>query len=346
MIFGEIAGHAREKELLERALRAGRVAHAYLFAGPRGIGKKTLAMAFAKALNCSAAGQGGAGGTDGEGEGAGYCGACRDCLAIDSGNHENVIVVQPLDKDGAPSEQGIIRIDRVRDVIAALRFSAQGGRRVVVVDGAERLQPEAANAMLKTLEEPPPGAVIILISSMTRLLLPTIISRCQLLGFRPLSAAEVEDFLVRTRGVDPGDALLWARFSEGSVARALSCGDSKAMEKRREVLEGMRAALKGGEKAVLDMAYDLSREADLDGILEFMKSWCRDLALCAEGLERLMVNVDLRDLMGSGPPLRDVLEMYEKIEAARAAIAPPRYANKQLAMETLLMDMAGAGLFA
>jgi hypothetical protein len=108
----------------------------------------------------------------------------------------------------------------------------------------------------------------------------------------------------------------------------------------------MRAAARGGESALLDMAYDLSREADLDGILEFMKSWCRDLALSGQGMERLMVNVDLKDLLGQGPPLREVLEMYEKIEAARAAIAPPRYANKQLAMETLLMDMAGAGLFA
>ena len=291
-------------------------------------------------------GAGGAGGpADVEG-GAGYCGNCRDCLAIDAGNHENVIEVAPLDRDGAPSEQGLIRIDRVREVIAALRFSAQSGRRVVVVDGAERFQPEAANAMLKTLEEPPPGAVIILVSSMVRLLLPTIISRCQLLGFRPLSAAEVEEFLVRHRGVAPEDAVLWARFAEGSIARALSCEDSKAMEKRRQVLEGMRAAARGGETALLDMAYDLSREADLDGILEFMKSWCRDLALFGQGMERLMVNVDLKDLMGQGPPLGQVLEMYEKIEAARAAIAPPRYANKQLAMETLLMDIAGAGLFA
>jgi len=188
--------------------------------------------------------------------------------------------------------------------------------------------------------------VIILVTSMARLLLPTIISRCQILNFRPLGAAEVEEFLVRERGVDPEDAALWARFSEGSIARALSFEDSKALEKRQEIMEGMRAAAGGGEKALLDMAYDLSKEADLDGILEFLKSWCRDLAVSGQGMEHLMVNKDLEDFAVAGPPLDVALGMYEKIEAARAAIAPPRYANKQLAMETLLMDMAEAGLFA
>lgn len=101
MIFSDIAGHAREKELLERAMDAGRVPHAYLFAGPPGIGKRTLAMAFAKAMNCAS-------------PGPGYCGACRDCLAMDEGNHENVIEAVPVDRDGAPSATGLIRITRVQ----------------------------------------------------------------------------------------------------------------------------------------------------------------------------------------------------------------------------------------
>jgi len=333
MIFDDISGHSREKELLRRALGAGRVAHAYLFSGPQGVGKRTLALAFAKALNCASTG-------------VGYCGACRDCEAIEGGSHENVIELSPVDKDGAPSPGGTIKIDRVREAAAALRFSPRAGSRVVILDHAERLQPEAANAMLKTLEEPPAGAVIILVTSMARLLLSTIISRCQTLNFSPLGVDEVEGFLTSRKGVPPRDAALWARFSGGSIERALSCSDSGAMEKRREVIEGLARAFREGTVKTLDLAQSLSKEEDLDGILEFLKSWCRDMALLHEGMDRLVVDVDLAPLMKKGPPLRGVLSMYDRIEAARTSIAPPRYANKLLAMEVLLMDMAGAGLFA
>ncbi len=331
MIFSEIAGHGREKELLRRALESGRVAHAYLFSGPPGTGKRTLAMAFAKAMNCA------------EAE-LGYCGQCRDCAAVDSHNHQNVIEVAPVDKDGVPSSTGLIRIARVREVIAALRFSVQRGRRVVVIDEAHKFAPEAANAMLKTLEEPPSGAVIILVSSMARLLLPTIVSRCQRLNFRPLTVEAVKEFLIAKKGISPSTAAVWARFSEGSVTRALGCSSSTAMEKRAEILEGLCSVRSQGQRRLLALALELSKDPDLDEILEFLKTWCRDMALMSEGMDGLMVNGDLKSFMRSGVLLRPVLETYEKIEAARTAIAPPRYGNKLLAMEVLLMDMADSGL--
>jgi len=331
MIFSEIAGHSREKELIGRALESGRVAHAYLFSGPPGIGKRTLAMAFAKAMNCAEAD-------------AGYCGHCRDCEAIDSGNHQNVMEVVPLDKDGLPSSSGLIKIGPVRDVIAALRFSVRKGRRVVIMDEAHRIQPQAANAMLKTLEEPPGGVVIILVSSMARLLLSTIVSRCQRLNFRPLPVEAVKEFLIEREGLSPATAGVWARFSDGSVTRALACSNSTAMERRVEVLKGLGSIRAQGERRLLDFAYELSKDSDIDDVLEFMKSWCRDMALAGEGMERLMVNSDLISFMKAGAPLSQLLDAYEKIEAARAAIAPPRYGNKLLAMEVLLMDMREAGV--
>jgi len=331
MIFSEIAGHDREKELLERAIESGRVAHAYLFSGPSGIGKRTLAMAFAKAMNCA------------ETE-VGYCGHCRDCLAIESRNHGNVIEARPLDKDGAPSSTGLIKIDRVREIIADLRFSVRRGRRVVIIDEPHTFKKEAANAILKTLEEPPQGTVIILVSSMTRLLLPTIVSRCQRLNFRPLSVEAVREFLISQRGVSPETAAIWARFSQGSLTRALMCSDSAAMEKRAEILEKLRSIGPRGERRLLAFAYELSKDPDLDDVLEFMKTWYRDMALVREGMDRFVVNEDLVSFMKTGPRLRSILMAYEKIEAARAAIAPPRNGNKQLAMEVLLMDMSDSGV--
>jgi len=331
MIFNDISGHGREKELLSRALESGRVAHAYLFAGPPGIGKRTLAMAFARAMNCA------------EVE-TGYCGQCRDCMAIESHNHQNVLEVVPEDKDGAPSSTGLIRIDRVREVIAALRFSVRRGRRVVVFDEAHTFKKEAANAILKTLEEPPEGTVIILVSSMARMLLPTIVSRCQRLNFRPLTTDEVKEFLISKKGVSPATAEVWAKFSDGAIARALVCSSSTAMEQRGVILEGLRSVAEQGERRLLAFAHELSKSPELDDILEFLKTWCRDIALVSEGMDRLVVNGDLKSFMKTGPSTRSVLETYEKIEAARAAMAPPRYGNKRLAMEVLLMDMAGDGV--
>ncbi|MFQ5427549.1 MAG: DNA polymerase III subunit delta' [Thermodesulfobacteriota bacterium] len=331
MIFSEIAGHRREKEILEKALLSHRVAHAYLFSGPPGTGKKTLAMAFARALNC----------TEAE---AGYCGLCRDCAAIDKHSHENVMEVVPEDKDDVPSSSGVIKIARVREVIKALHFTTRAGRKVVIVDDAHRFQSQAANAMLKTLEEPPEGAVIILVSSMARSLLPTIVSRCQLLNFRPLKADVVEEFLVRTKGLTPVDAAAAARFSDGAISRAIKYSSSAALEKRREILENLANISDHGERRLLDYAEVLSKDPELQEILEFMKIWCRDVAMGREGLERLMVNSDLKGFIKSRAPLRAVLDTFEMIESARSAIGPPRYGNKRLAMEVMLMGMMDKGV--
>lgn len=331
MIFTEIAGHKREKEILERALASNRVAHAYLFSGPPGVGKRTLAMAFARAMNCS------------EVE-AGYCGVCRDCEAIDKGSHENVIEVIPLDKDDEPAKNGLIKIGRVREVIKALHFTAQAGRRLVIVDDAHRFAPEAANAMLKTLEEPPEGAVIILVSSMPRFLLPTIISRCQLLCFRPLAVEVIEEFLRAQKGLTAEEAGTAARLSDGAVTRALKYSSSAALEKRIEILEGLRKISRLGERELLNFAEALSKNAELAEILEFMKIWCRDVAVSREGMERFMVNSDLKDYMKAERPLRAVLDTYSIIESAMSAIAPPRYGNKRLAMEVMLLGMMDRGV--
>jgi len=327
MIFTEITGHSREKEILERALDSRRVAHAYLFSGPPGIGKRTLAMAFARAMNCSESK-------------LGYCGVCRDCSAIDSGNHENVIEVVPEDKDGEAMANGIIRIARIREVIKALHFRAQRGRRVVVIDDAHRFAPQAANAMLKTLEEPPEGAVIILVSSRARSLLPTIISRCQLLNFRPLSVDVIETFLLEQKGLNAQEAAAAARFSDGAIARAVKYSSSTARGKRTDVLEHLKGISQSGEKRLLDYAEALSKDSELDEVLEFLKIWCRDVAMSSQGMEGLMVNIDLKNYIRPESPLRAVLDSYAMIEAAGRAIAPPRYGNKRLALEVMLMGIA------
>ncbi len=331
MIFSEITGHKREKEILHRALASRRVAHAYLFSGPPGVGKRTLALAFARAMNCP------------EIE-VGYCGLCRDCEAVDKGSHENVIEVVPVDKDGEPAKNGLIRIPRVREVIKALHFRAESGRRVVIIDDAHRLAPQAANAMLKTLEEPPEGAVIILVSSMPRFLLPTIVSRSQILNFRPLAVEVVEEFLLEKKGLTAAEAATAARFSGGTIAGAIKYSSSAALEKRIEVLDRLRGISKRGERALIDYAETLSKNSELREILEFMRIWCRDVAMNSAGREELMVNSDLKGYLKTEVPLRAVLDTYSMIGETMNAIGPPRNGNKRLAMEVLLMGMMDRGV--
>jgi DNA polymerase-3 subunit delta' len=169
-----IRDQPRAVELLRHALAGGRVAHAYAFVGPAGTGRMTTARAFAQALLCET--------------GAG-CGRCRGCLLVAGGQHPDLHVIVPTPPERNPKGAPVIRIDAVRELErqASLR-PALGGRRVLILDGAERMTSETPQAFLKFLEEPPPGTVVILVLSGVRAVPATVISRCQIVRFQPRDA--------------------------------------------------------------------------------------------------------------------------------------------------------------
>ena len=215
-----------------------RVPHALLFVGPPGIGKKKTAFAFLQALNCERE----------LGEG---CGSCRCCERIERLTHPDVLLVSP---DG-----GAIKIGQVREVISTLSLRPLEARwRAVVVDGAELMTKEAANAFLKTLEEPPPQVVIILVASRLDALPLTVSSRCQIVKFSPLRDEEVEEVLGRLGVEDRGLVAL----AEGSPGRALELGES------REMGEMLQKTLRGGIKEVLEVGERLGR--DREGAKKFL----------------------------------------------------------------------------
>jgi len=329
--FGEISGHTRELGILKKAISTGRVAHAYLFSGPEGIGKRTLALAFARALNCQ----------EGSGD---ACGVCPDCRTMEAGVHPNLSEVWPTDTKGNRTVEGIIRIGRIRELQDSLRYRAERGKKVAVVESAERLNAAAANAFLKTLEEPPADSVIILVTSRATELLPTILSRCQRMNFRPLSDGLVTGFLEKERGLSTADARAMARISSGSISRAVKFSEAGIFEKRRETVERVLALDRRDTFEILRLAEELSRSEDLLEVLDFLKTWVRDMALYGEGADGLMVNGDLAGLLkrgGGAANPRDLTDSFSMIEKARHEIMPPNYANKQLAVEVLLMGLAG-----
>jgi DNA polymerase-3 subunit delta' len=333
MSFKGILGHTKEIKALTKALNNGRVAHAYLFSGPEGVGKRRVARALAAALNCALF------------DGTDACGACEDCTAFESGAHQNLMEIGPTDKDGERARNGLIRIAEIRRLQETLRYKVGSGRKVAIVDSADRLMPGAANAFLKTLEEPPPDSVIMLLTSKATDLLPTILSRCQRINFRPLPESAIAELLSKD-GVAGEDAVFAARLSFGSISTALKYARSSAYEVRRELTGRLGALQKGDTLEVMKLAEELAKRDDLIDVLEFLKNWLRDRLVTIEGAPGL-ATAGLGFAGGEGGAGKDrqraLIDSFAVIEEAIHDLTPPRYGNKLLTMESLLFRLVGLG---
>ena len=223
MPFRDVIGHRRIVGLLGRSIAHQSLPPSLIFAGPSGIGKRLTAISVAQAFNCL--GQSAVGSRQSAVDEADACGRCAACSRIVRGVHPDVLVVEP-------GESGSIKIDHVRDVIdRAMYRPFEGRRRVVIVDQADALVTPAQNALLKTLEEPPPSSVFILVTSRPDVLLPTVRSRCPQLRFRPLAAGEIADALV-ARGHGRTEARAIAATADGSLGHALEASAGDLVEAR------------------------------------------------------------------------------------------------------------------
>ncbi|OTA42199.1 MAG: hypothetical protein A6D92_00885 [Symbiobacterium thermophilum] len=221
-------------DLLRRAVAGGRVAHAYLFAGPAGVGKRLVALELARSLNCLEPRAGEA------------CGACRSCLKLSAEPpvHPDVTVVEP--------EGRMIRTEQMRQVQNEVYARPTEGRyKVVIIDGAERMNAESGNRLLKVLEEPPPYACFVLLTTNAAGVLPTIVSRCQIVHFSPLPAEAIAAVLQEKAGIGPGEARLFASLSGGSVGAALAMAANPEVGRRRD--EALSVLLRAGEMDDADL---------------------------------------------------------------------------------------------
>jgi DNA polymerase-3 subunit delta' len=284
--LGGIVGHRPLIELLRRAVRRNRVPQSLLFAGPAGVGKRTVAVALAQAVNCPARRE--AGGDD-------ACGACPICVRIARGQFSDVTL---LDR----GDDASIKIDalrrRVLDLVGYRPF--EGARRVFIVDGAEDLTEQAQDALLKTLEEPPPGAVLILVTAFPDTLRPTIQSRCRRLRFAPLAEEDVARVLIEVRGLDAAEARVLAATSGGSVSRALAGGEGHLDNDRESALALLAAArtdrIDARLKAAAALARHGSKRRDREALgarLAVLGSLLRDLTVLAADAGSELANADL-----------------------------------------------------
>lgn len=328
----DVVGHEGPRALLQASIVRDRIAHAYLFYGEEGIGKRLVAVRFAQSLNCD---------TGWNKEAPDACLACRSCRQIEAHTHPDFRLIEPDQEQTNPQ----IKIEQIRDLEQQIVYRPLIGRfKIFIIDDADRMTLGAANAFLKTLEEPPPHTVFILITSRPFGLPTTIRSRCQSLRFVPPPLTQVEAALILKREVPPSDARLLAMITHARIGHALRT-DLKTIRARHEEFRTLFSRTALESVATLLTTVEALHKADrVPEALEWISQWIRDLLLIRTGADRdLLLNLDrlheLKETAQSIQPevLLDLLTELEQIE--RAVM---RNINLQLALETFLLRIREA----
>lgn len=326
-----VLGHEWAATLLQRHIAAGETRHAYLFTGPPGVGRRTLALRFAQALNCTQPPQPGE-----------PCGSCRVCLQTAQMQQPDLSIVQP------ETEGAALKVEQVRELQHALSLSPYEARyRVALLLDFQQANASAQNALLKTLEEAPARVILMLVATTPESLLPTITSRCEILRLRPMPLERLAQALQERLRLEPPEAKLLAHLSGGRLGYAtLMHQNPDILEQRQAWLEDLRNMLYASRRERFAYAESIARGRDRPAVkanlaeqFQVWLSFWRDLLLVASGASAPLVNLDLQS------ELHDLIADVDTATARACAAALERAVdrldanpNMQLLTEVLLLD--------
>ncbi len=338
MSFQRILGQDQPKRIIQNALENNSVSHAYLFYGPESIGKKLTAVEFAKALNCEVSGP------------KDNCGNCPSCRKIDHAIHPDFFFLEP-EKSSPAGRNAFIKVEQIRELqnkLAYLPYEAK--TKVAVIDGAETMNPQAANTLLKTLEEPPSSTILILIASNPYQLLPTIVSRCQGVKFHLLASEAVRQILQQSLQPEPEEFSekelnLRTLRSMGRISRALEEDIEATDIYREDILKLLEQASFRRMDVVFKWTRQWARRSDqIQPVLDELLNLLRDLAVIkSQGENAEILN---RDILHRLHPLaeqksaRTLFAMFDSALKTKSALAAN--ANLQLSLDHMLIQFCEA----
>lgn len=337
--FHAIVGQQHPIKLLKTLIRNGTLPHALLFTGDDGVGKRSTAMAFAMVCNCR---------TLKSGlhhhlplEAVDACGDCAPCKKITGGHHPDIIHIAPI--------ASVIKIDQIRTLLQSLTLKPnEADRRVVIISDAQAMNPEAGNALLKVLEEPPDRTLLVLTAGQTSDLLPTIVSRCRHIHFSPLDATDIQHLLTTRGGVDAQSAQAVATLCGGSYSRARQWVDPRWLGRREWIIQALGQGLDSGRAQLqpwLAFSEILARRKDLiEESLEIITMWLRDLLVvgCAPAL---VLNQDRLDALNKAAQNVSPAQLVEHIDAVNhARVSLQSNTNLRLTLDTMVLTMSGASV--
>ncbi len=323
-----IYGHDWAVEHLRKSIANARIRHAYLIVGSESIGKDTLARALAMTLNCTH-----------EDENARPCGQCSSCKRIASGNHPDIIYSE-LD-----SGTGALKIEEIRSVTSKIALKPYEARyRIAILRDFDHARPQAQDALLKTLEEPPPQALLILLAPSTESLLPTITSRSQVIHLRPLPTEVIHNVLINDKNVPEDQADLLARLSGGRMGWVMKAlAEPSMLDQRTEALNLLESLIPMNRAKRFEVAESLSKDKlALYPLLELWQSYWRDVLLLCQGAGENPANVDRLESLQQIANQTSPDEALTAIQATRTLLSNlSTNLNLRLAIEVMFLDYPG-----
>ena len=326
----DIIGHAHAIDILRRTLAAQQVRHAYLFTGPPHIGKTLLAQRFAQTLLCT-------GGPDPSISPQEPCNTCLSCRKVLHGNHPDVHVI------AKPADKQFILIEQIRVLQSdAARHTLEGRRNIFIIENAQDMNLQAANCLLKTLEEPEQDVVLLLTAPDAGSLLPTIQSRVQLVTMQLLTSMQIKKALIQEWEAEPKEADLIAALAAGRMGWAVQAIEDEEMLAQRKAQLDLLTKLPSASRAQrFDLVQRISGDSEkVQMLLELWLLWWRDMVLTANNCLDLTVNVDMRPLLKTQAAKLSTVESERMVRAILQTMESiAQNVNPRVALEVLMLDV-------